>query len=153
MSDLSNDVKSFKKGVVLFTKDEAANSLYIVVSGSVKLFSGDEKSLRPVKSIYSKDFFGEQSLFSDEPRSLTAIVTENTDLIIIKKKDIDNVLGSCPDWIGDIVKLIGKRLRSTNYAIYEHNLLDETVASDLEISRDDYSFYKKSLEDYKKSRI
>lgn len=153
MNDISNDVKSFKKGTILFTKDEAANSLYIVVSGSVKLFSGDEKNIRPVKNIYEKDFFGEQSLFSDEPRSLTAIVTENTDLIIIKKKDIYSVLDSCPNWIGDIVKLISKRLRSTNYAIYEHHLVDDSLASELEVSREDFALYKKSLEEYKKSRI
>ncbi len=152
MNDLSSDVTDFKKGDVLFTGKESADFLYIVVSGSVKLFSGDEKNLRPVKDIFEKDFFGEQSIFSEELRSLTAIVSEDTELILIKGSDIFSVLDTCPDWIGDIVKLIGKRLRSTNYAIYEHNLMDESLSRDLAISTDDFVFYKHCLEEYKKSR-
>jgi CRP/FNR family cyclic AMP-dependent transcriptional regulator len=153
MNDLSNDVMEYKKGDVLFTKDESANFLYIVVSGTVKLFSGDEKSLRPVKNIYEKDFFGEQSLFSEEARTLTAIVAEDSKLILIKRRDIFSVLKTCPDWIGDIVTLIGKRLRSTNYAIYEHHLVDEAITSGLEVSTEDFTLYKSRLGDYKRSKV
>ena len=149
MNDLSNDLKLYQKGDVLFCEGEDPSFLYIVASGSVKLFSGDEKNFRLVKNIGEKDFFGEQALFSEEKRLLTAIVAEDSEIASVKKEDIFEVLDLCPKWMGDVIKLVGKRLRATNNAIYEHQLLDNAVVEDLQLSPDDFAFYKNQLADYK----
>ena len=153
MNSTSNNSISFKKGEVLFVQGETATNMYIVVSGAVKLFAGDGKNLVSVGVVQEKDFFGEQSILSKKLRSLTAVVAEDSELILIDKKDINKVLDRCSDWVRDIMKLLSDRLEDTNKAIYEHGLTDEIYAqSDLNISSDDMKLFKKSIEEYKSTR-
>ena len=152
MSDTSNNSRAFAKGEVLFVQGEEATSMYIVVSGAVKLFAGEGKNLVPVGVVQDKDFFGEQSIFSGSPRPLTAVVAEKSELILIDKNDINKVLDKCSGWVRDIMRLLSDRLKDTNKAIFEHGLTDEIYAqSDLNISNDDLKLFKTNIEAYKKT--
>jgi len=153
-SSSSTNSKSFLKGKVLFIQGEDAQNLYIVLKGAVKLFAGEGKNLVPVGVIREKDFFGEQSIFNGNPRTLTAVVAEDSELVLIHKKDINQVLKSCSGWVRDIMKLISDRLEDTHHAIYEHGLTDEIYAqNDLKISNEDLNTFKKNIEEYKSSRL
>jgi CRP-like cAMP-binding protein len=137
----------YSKGDVLYSAGEDSDCLYLVVSGEVTIFSGSSKKPIPVNVIRDKDFLGEQSLFAKTNRDLHAVVSKNSEIMKIEREDVDSVLGMCHEWVGDILKLIGERLQSTNHALYEHNLISET---DSDLSTDEILFFKKKLENYLK---
>lgn len=148
-----SDIVSYKRGHVLFIQGNSSLYLYLVVTGEVILFDGNEKRLVPVDAIGEKDFVGHQTLFNDSSRRLTAIVSEDAEVFLIKKSDIKKVLKTCPDWVSDILKILSDRLQSTNEIIYDNKMIDK-ADSDERLSRanDDISFYKEAMTEFQSRR-
>lgn len=143
----------FKKGQVLFTEGEASTLLYIIVSGEVCLFKEDKGRLIPLTLAGPKEFVGELTMFTDEPRNAVAIASKNSQLMIIKKTEIKKVMKLCPDWVSDIMITLSDRLRSTGEVLREHQILggiDEV--SDGRLSAEDMALFQKNLKDYKSRR-
>jgi CRP-like cAMP-binding protein len=76
---------------------------------------GDEKTL---VVLGSEDVFGEMAVIDGLPRSATARVAEDADLISLKKKDLERL---CQDdaalalkLVSNIIKVFSKRVREAN---------------------------------------
>ena len=78
----------YKEGTVIFAEGEPSSFLYIVAAGEIRIFKEDKDRLIPISIARSKDFIGELSIFNDEPRSVSAIATEATTVIMVKKRDM-----------------------------------------------------------------
>jgi CRP-like cAMP-binding protein len=144
---------SYKKGQVIFAEGEASSYLYIVVSGEIRIFKEEKSRLIPISTVSSQDFIGELSMFSDDPRSATAIATQDTKLMIIKKSDIRKVLRSCPEWVSNIMITISDRLRSTVEVLREHRIVDDLNPGNSEpISDQDMAKFQGSVEAYRSRR-
>jgi hypothetical protein len=62
--------KSYQKNVVVLTEGEMGDSLYMIQSGKVKVFIGDEDGREIIlKILGAGDFFGEMSMIDKQPRS------------------------------------------------------------------------------------
>lgn len=144
---------SYKKGQVIFAEGEASSYLYIVVSGEIRIFKEDKSRLIPISLIGPKDFIGELSMFSDDPRSATAIATKDSQLMIIKKSDIKRVLRDCPEWVSNIMITISDRLRSTVEVLREHRIIDDLHPGNSEpISDADMANFQGAVEAYRSRR-
>lgn len=88
----------FPKNTIIISEGDETNSLYILLSGKVRVFSseldGKEITLSIQKPI---SYFGELALLSTEPRSASVITTEHCVCAIISKSDFKNWLGHHPD--------------------------------------------------------
>jgi CRP/FNR family transcriptional regulator, cyclic AMP receptor protein len=142
----------FNAGHVIFAEGEPSSYLYIVVSGEISIFKEGTKRLIPISVVRDKDFIGELSMFSDEPRSATAIATTDSELMMIKKADIRKVMKECPDWITNFMITISDRLRSTVEILRDHNIVDDLADDLAKISSDDQKGYIKSIKEYKARR-
>ena len=154
MSTLSSnfdDPVQFKKGKVLFAEGEPSSFLYIVLSGEVRIFKENKSRLIPISVIKEKDFIGELSMFNDEPRSATAIATEQTEVMIIKKAEIRKVIKECPDWVTNIMVTLSDRLRNTVDVLREHRIEDDMQEAK-PLSDQDMAEFQKSIEEYKTRR-
>jgi len=144
---------TFKKGQVIFAQGEASSFLYIVVSGEVRIFKDDKNKLIPISVVGPKDFIGELSMFNDEPRSATAVATQETTLMIIKKTDIRKVLRSCPDWVSNIMITISDRLRSTVEVLREHRIVDDLHPGSTSMPNDqELATFQKNVAAYRSRR-
>src|SRR4051812_23214044 len=84
--------KSYKAGHVLFLEKAQGAEFYVVMSGSVKIYTssgGEDKILSLFKS---GDSFGELSLLDGKPRSASAAVVEDSVLLTLEKASFLNVL-------------------------------------------------------------
>ncbi len=82
----------------LFREGDKGNELFIIKSGkvrtSISLSGGEEKD---IASFTSGDFFGEMSIFDDEPRSATCRTVEKTELVILKGESLFEMIETNPE--------------------------------------------------------
>jgi len=89
--------KKFKKGEVIFRKDEPGNVLFILVLGSVKISIYDDKGNELIlKILYADDFFGEMSLLDGFFRSATVTPLEKTKALTINRKNFSKLVRKFP---------------------------------------------------------
>lgn len=141
----------YKKGHVIFAEGEASSFLYVVVKGEIIVFKEDKSRLIPISVVGEQDFIGELSMFSDEPRSATAIASVDTEVLMIKKTDIRKVMKLCPEWVTNIMITISDRLRHGINILQEHRISDDNSSAQ-DISPAETKEYMNSIKEYKSRR-
>jgi CRP/FNR family transcriptional regulator/CRP/FNR family cyclic AMP-dependent transcriptional regulator len=100
---------------MIFREGEATETLRIIISGSVKIVK-DLGSPKPktLATLKSGEYFGEMNLFDEEPHSASAVAEEETDLLLIRKENLNEILELYPEIALEIVRVFSKRLRAMN---------------------------------------
>lgn len=105
----------------MFFEGMVGGIMYLVKKGGVKIYK--KKGLKEIfiADLGPGDFVGEMSLIDDEPRSAAAKVTEDSILMVITKKNFENILQVSPMSANKILiaflRILSKRLRDTNKKI------------------------------------
>ena len=107
LADLVEE-NSFETDQVIFQKGDAGDSLYVIVSGSVKVWDGD----RLLNELKEGDAFGELALLDPEPRLGTVRAAEPTHLLRLGAPSFNEVLDSQPEVSSAILRVVTKYLRS-----------------------------------------
>jgi CRP/FNR family transcriptional regulator, cyclic AMP receptor protein len=115
--------KEYRKGTALFFEGMAGGIMYLVKEGSVDIFKKKGMEELPLATLGPGDFVGEMSLIDDEPRSAAAKVNEASVLMVITKKNFQDILRASPEGANKILisflKILSKRLRETNRKILD----------------------------------
>ena len=118
-------IRTFKKGRVIVYQNDPGDSLYIVVSGLVKVTLLNEDGREIVLSILTKgDFFGELALLDNEPRSANVIAVEDTGLFLITRVQFYQLIETHPHILRKVLKEICARLRHADEKIESLAFLD-----------------------------
>ncbi len=79
----STELRSYDTGDIIVTEGESGSSLFLIVSGVVKVFTKTEDGVNlQLAELGLGDFFGEVSLLTGKPR--TATITAHTDVTAIE---------------------------------------------------------------------
>lgn len=105
----------YKAGATIFNENDKGDALYVVDSGSVRIWVLDE-DVEPVTLAELKpgDFFGELAVLDRGPRSTNATAIDDTELHRLSSDDFQNFLLRHPDAAIDVICEIGARMRQTN---------------------------------------
>jgi NTE family protein len=107
---------SYPKGAVLFQENAAGDSLYIVVSGSVRILRSGPIAAASDKDTLAYlnrgDVLGEMALLAGEPRSNTAVVDSTAELLVITKREFDALLEKNPSMAVHLSRILSSRLAS-----------------------------------------
>jgi CRP/FNR family cyclic AMP-dependent transcriptional regulator len=108
----------FEKGEEVFVQDELGDTMFIICSGRVKIYSRGESGQELTLNVYAKgDFFGEFSLIDGEPRSASAAAIERTDALVLRHQDLIDILSKHPGIAISLMRGLVARLRyTTEYA-------------------------------------
>ncbi|MBI3813595.1 MAG: cyclic nucleotide-binding domain-containing protein [Nitrospinae bacterium] len=107
------------KGTALFKEGSIGKTLYLIVNGKVEIKKESLSGNQTVLAQYGKGAsIGEMSLIDEAPRSATATVIEDTELLMLNKDKFDEILERYPE-IGikilkNVTKQISMRLRHTS---------------------------------------
>jgi transcriptional regulator with AAA-type ATPase domain/polyferredoxin len=102
-------------GVVMFHEGDAGDSLYIVVEGSISVFSTNEEGGETILAeLGSGESFGEMALLTGEPRSASVRASRDARLLRLMKNDFDLLLEEQPSLARELLGMFGQRLRSAN---------------------------------------
>jgi diguanylate cyclase (GGDEF)-like protein len=116
--------RSFNNGDVIFRKEDSGYTLYSIAAGAVKIaVPGAEGNEVILAILRSGQFFGELSLFDDQPRSADAVAVEQTELLALSREDLLAVLDRRPGVGFQLLKILAARIRATNETLQDSAML------------------------------
>ena len=110
LADIAGMVEEldFDREDVIFNKGDRGDSLYVIVSGAVKVWDGN----RLLNELGEGEVFGELALLDPEPRLATIRAEEPTHVLRLDESRFREVLASQPEVSSGIIRVITRYLRS-----------------------------------------
>lgn len=117
--------RTFSAGTILFHEKEPGHTFYVLLSGSVKLFTRSAAGEEKILSLASVgESFGELSLLDGRPRSASAQTLEPTLALEIASEHFLQLLKDHFDITRGILAELCDRLRKTNEHVNDLTFLD-----------------------------
>ncbi|HLN98248.1 MAG TPA: DUF1003 domain-containing protein [Pyrinomonadaceae bacterium] len=112
------DQVNYKADETIFNELDKGDALYVVDSGSVRIWVLDE-DVKPVTLTELKpgEFFGELAVLDRGARSTNATAIVDTELHRLSSDDFEQFLLKHPDVAIDVICEIGARMRQTNMLV------------------------------------
>ena len=112
------DQVNFKAGDVIFNEHDRGDSLYVVETGSVRIWVIDEDVKEvTLAELKPGDFFGELAVLDRGERSSSATAIVDTHLHRLSSDDFQKFLMEHPDASIDVICEIAARMRQTNLLV------------------------------------
>jgi CRP/FNR family cyclic AMP-dependent transcriptional regulator len=109
---------SFARGDVLFHEGDPGDRLFVIRSGKIKLGRRSVDGRENLLSILGPgEMFGELSLFDPGPRTATATVVADAELVELAHTELISWLEPHPTVAKHLLKALAHRLRRTNEAL------------------------------------
>lgn len=119
-------IRSFKKNTFIVTQGDDSQSLYLVLSGHLKVIVNDEDSGKEIilKFLHHNDYFGELALFDSAPRSASVLTLEETQVVLLPAGHFMAYLNKHPQIALSILPSLASRTRMLSEHIYKLASLD-----------------------------
>lgn len=116
--------RKFPKNTVVVSEGDQTDSLYIVVSGRVKIYASDDKGKEIVlNQIGPGEYFGEIAL-DEGPRSASVMTLEPTRFLVVAKEDFWDFLASSPEFSLHLIRKLTRRVRALTRDVKSLALMD-----------------------------
>ena len=117
--------RSAPRGSVIMTAGDQIDSLYIVISGRLKVMMADADGKEVILSLIGPgEFFGEMGLIDDNPRSASVVAIEPCELLSITKRDFRKCMAENFEMAMTVMRGLVRRLREADRKIGSLALLD-----------------------------
>ncbi len=117
--------KSVGRNARIIGAGDPTDSLYIIISGRLKVLMGDEQGREVILSILGPgEFFGEMGLLDDSPRSASVVTQEACELLTISKVDFKRSLAENFELSLTVMRGLVRRLREADQKIGSLALMD-----------------------------
>jgi len=117
--------RTFGKGMIIFHRDSPGQTLYIIESGLVRIFSLSESGQEITVNLYGPgELFGEMAVLDGRPRSAGALCMERTVTYTLHRDLFLDCLKRNPAQAQGVIELLSQRLRYTTYYLENLAFLD-----------------------------
>jgi CRP/FNR family cyclic AMP-dependent transcriptional regulator len=117
--------RSAPRASVIMAAGDQIDSLYIVISGRLKVMMSDSEGKEVILSLIGPgEFFGEMGLIDDSPRSASVVTIEPCELLSISKRDFKKCLAENFEMSMAVMRGLVRRLREADRKIGSLALLD-----------------------------
>jgi CRP/FNR family cyclic AMP-dependent transcriptional regulator len=105
--------RSFARGAILVSQGDTSNSLYIILSGKLKAFVSHENGKQIFLSyMEAGEAFGELSLLDGEPRSVSVLAVEDSQVGLLSRQFFLECLVENPNIALELLQTLCKRVRN-----------------------------------------
>ena len=117
--------RSAPRGSAIMRAGDPTDSLYIVMSGRLKVMMGEADGKEVILSLIGPgEFFGEMGLIDDNPRSASVIAIEPCELLSVTKRAFKKCLVENVALAMAVMRVVVRRLREADRKIGSLALLD-----------------------------
>jgi CRP/FNR family cyclic AMP-dependent transcriptional regulator len=117
--------RSATRGSIIMAAGDPTDSLYIVLSGRLKVMMSDADGKEVILTLIGPgEFFGEMGLIDDSPRSASVVAIEPCELLAITRRDFKKCLAENFDMSMAVMRGLVRRLREADRKIGSLALLD-----------------------------
>ncbi len=81
----------FPAGTVLFEEGQPCSGMYIIQKGRVRLYKKAGQKKVTIDLLESGDFFGEMACLLGQPRSINAVVEEESQILVVESEILDEL--------------------------------------------------------------
>ena len=113
------EVESHDEGSVIISEGDPGSSMYLIVSGEVKVYTRGTGGTVYLARLGEGDFFGEVSVLTGKPRTATITASQRTELLRLDKEKLDNALAKYPGIRKVLDDFYKKRAKHTVEAMIE----------------------------------
>lgn len=101
-----------EKDSVIFYEGTSGNQMFVVLSGTIDLYSGKKK----IATLRSGEMFGEMALINNEPRSATAVAAERSQMFVLSETAFQRLMTKRISIriLLNIVGVMSSRIREAN---------------------------------------
>jgi CRP/FNR family cyclic AMP-dependent transcriptional regulator len=106
---------TLKRGATIFSKGDAGNSLFAVISGTVKISISSADGRNAILNLIGAgEIFGEMSVLDGQVRSADATANSNCEIFALDRREFLPFMRSQPELSMKIIELLCTRLRWTS---------------------------------------
>lgn len=117
--------RRYRRGDIIFQKDDPGHSLFIVARGSVRIYLPSAQGADLTLAVLGAgQFFGDLSLLDGRPRSASAGALAETNVVILERGDFAELVSSRPEAAMSVLAVIARRLRETDEMASDLAFLD-----------------------------
>jgi len=117
--------RRFPKNTLMICEGDTSDSLYVVLSGKVKVFLSDEDGKEVTLNIQGEgEYFGELAILDEAPRSASVMTTEATKLAILSKSAFEKCMEKHPSIGLTVMHGMARRLRDLTENVRSLALMD-----------------------------
>jgi len=117
--------KQYPKNAVVLTEGEMGDSLYMIQSGKVKVFIGDQDGREMIlKLLGPGDFFGEMSMIEKQPRSASVTTLEGSVFLVMSHASFEKCIEQVPRIATIVMRILAQRVREADKKIGTLALMD-----------------------------
>src|SRR4030067_412079 len=118
--------KIIPKGTVLFREGDIGQEMYIIQSGRVKI-SKTVRNIEKTLSVIGKgEFFGEMAILNDKPRSATAEIVDDSEILVSDRNTFETMIKGNTEIALRIIKKLSQRLQEADNQIENLLIKDNT---------------------------
>lgn len=117
----------YHKDNLILIEEEVGSTMFIILSGRVKISRITDDGREVILSILSEgDFFGEMALLDGQTRSANVTAIEESELMVIRREDFLQLLRDYPQIAINLLKELAQRIRKSDEHIKSLSLQDAT---------------------------
>jgi len=117
--------RQYRRNQVIFHQDDPGDSLYVVLSGRVRIVLPSPEGEDIVLAVFaSRDCFGELSLLDGKPRSATAIAQDACEVLTLGRFEFLEHVAGHPAVALQVLQTLAARLRRTNVLLADFAFMD-----------------------------
>ena len=117
-------VRSFPKNTVIINEGDRGESLFVILSGKVKVYVSDDDGREMILDIYGAgDYVGEMSL-DGRPRSASVMTLEPTTCSVVTRDSLNEAVASSPDFAMKLIDTLIDRARIATDNVKNLALMD-----------------------------
>ena len=117
--------KHYPKNAVVLTEGEMGDSLYMIQSGKVKVFIGDQEGREMILKILGPgDFFGEMSMIDKQPRSASITTLESAVFLVLSHSAFEKCIEKIPRIANMVMRVLAQRVREADRKIGTLAMMD-----------------------------
>ena len=109
--------RTAKAGEVLFTAGEKGAEMFVVRSGFVRIAVASRGIEKTLAILGPGEFVGEMSILTDQPRSATATVEEDAELLVVGVRVLEEMIVHNTEIALRLVRKLARRLESADALI------------------------------------
>jgi NADH dehydrogenase len=100
----------FEAGEIVFNQGDLGDNVYVIEKGQCEVVQDRGAGEQHVADLGAGDYFGEMAVLEDASRNATIRVTKPMDVLLIPKKDFNQLKSSVPAF-GDVFRELAERRR------------------------------------------
>jgi len=124
---------NFPAGTVLFEEGQPCLGMYIIQKGRVRLYKKAGQKKVTIDILEDGDFFGEMACLLGQPRSINAVVEEESQILVVESEVLDElfreksglgikVLGNLASRLRKAYEIIGRLLEEQGQPLGKESL-------------------------------